>query len=244
MDLIQIDNVSKHYGEFQALADINLGVRKGEVVVVLGPSGSGKSSLIRCVNALEDISGGHIRVDGVDVHARSTDLDALRAEIGFVFQQFNLYPHMTVAENIMLAPMELRKLSREQARDLALGLLGRVGIAEQADKHPAQLSGGQQQRVAIARALAMRPKIMLFDEPTSALDAEMIREVLDVMVDLAQDGMTMLVVTHELGFARKVASRVVFMEAGKVVEVAPPDDFFDRPSDPRTQRFLSQILAA
>ena len=242
MSLISIENVSKFYGDFQALANISLTVEKGEVIVVLGPSGSGKSSLIRCVNALEGISEGRIVVDGVDVHARNTDLNALRTEIGFVFQQFNLYPHMTIAENIMLAPNEVRGLDKNRAHELALKLLKRVGIQEQANKHPAQLSGGQQQRVAIARALAMQPKIMLFDEPTSALDAEMIREVLDVMVDLAQDGMTMMVVTHELGFARKVADRVVFMESGRIVEVAAPDDFFDRPADARSRRFLSQIL--
>lgn len=244
MSLISIENVNKYYGEFQALAGINLSVEKGEVIVVLGPSGSGKSSLIRCINALEGISCGQIMVDGVNVHARKTDLDGLRTEIGFVFQQFNLYPHMTIAENVMLAPMEVRGMSKAEARRLACELLQRVGISDQADKHPAQLSGGQQQRVAIARALAMRPKIMLFDEPTSALDAEMIREVLDVMIDLARDGMTMVVVTHELGFARKVADRVVFMAEGKVVEIAPPEEFFEHPCDLRSQRFLSQILQA
>jgi len=242
MTIIDIEKIDKWYGDFRALSEVSLQVDAGEVVVILGPSGSGKSSLIRCVNGLEPISSGRIVVDGVTVHDRKTDLNRLRAEIGFVFQQFNLYPHMTVAANVMLAPMKVRGLSKAEAAELAAGLLAKVGIAEQADKHPAKLSGGQQQRAAIARALAMKPRIMLFDEPTSALDAEMIREVLDVMTDLATGGMTMLVVTHELAFARKVADRVVFMEAGEVVETAPPSRFFAEPADPRSQRFLSQIL--
>ncbi|MFC5834820.1 amino acid ABC transporter ATP-binding protein [Nonomuraea insulae] len=242
MTAISIEKIEKWYGDFQVLSGVSLEVRGGEVVVILGPSGSGKSSLIRCVNGLEPISSGSVRVDGVVVHDRKANLDKLRAEIGFVFQQFNLYPHMTVRANIMLAPMKVRGLSKAEANDLAVEQLTKVGIAEQADKHPAKLSGGQQQRAAIARALAMKPRIMLFDEPTSALDAEMIREVLDVMTDLAQGGMTMIVVTHELAFARKVADTIVYMEAGEIVEVAPPAQFFDAPADPRTSRFLSQII--
>lgn len=240
--MIGIDKINKWYGDFRALSEVSLDVEAGEVVVILGPSGSGKSSLIRCVNGLEPISSGRIVVDDVTVHDRKTDLNRLRTEIGFVFQQFNLYPHMTIAANVMLAPMKVRGLSKDEASELALGLLDKVGIREQADKHPAKLSGGQQQRAAIARALAMKPRIMLFDEPTSALDAEMIREVLDVMTDLATGGMTMMVVTHELAFARKVADRVVFMESGEIVETAPPARFFAEPADPRSRRFLSQIL--
>ncbi|WP_083276101.1 amino acid ABC transporter ATP-binding protein [Pseudonocardia sp. HH130630-07] len=240
--MIDIAAVDKFYDDFQVLKGVSLQVGAGEVVVVLGPSGSGKSSLIRCVNGLEPIAAGRIVVDDVVVHDRGTDLNRLRTEIGFVFQQFNLYPHMTIEKNVMLAPMRVRGLGREEARAQAAELLDRVGIAEQAGKHPAQLSGGQQQRAAIARALAMRPRVMLFDEPTSALDAEMIREVLDVMTDLASTGMTMMVVTHELAFARKVADHVVFMDAGTIVEKSPPEKFFDDPDDDRSKRFLAQIL--
>jgi ABC-type polar amino acid transport system ATPase subunit len=242
MSIISVTEINKWYGDFQVLSDVSLDVGGGEVVVILGPSGSGKSSLIRCVNGLEPIASGSIVVDGVTVHDRKTDLSRLRTEIGFVFQQFNLYPHMTVARNVMLAPMKVRGLAKDEARELALETLAKVGIVEQADKHPPQLSGGQQQRAAIARALAMKPRIMLFDEPTSALDAEMIREVLDVMTDLAEAGMTMLVVTHELAFARKVADQVVFMESGKIIEKSPPARFFEDPADERSKRFLSQIL--
>ncbi|MBK1786625.1 amino acid ABC transporter ATP-binding protein [Prauserella cavernicola] len=240
--IIDIEGVDKFYDDFQVLSEVSLTVDPGEVVVVLGPSGSGKSSLIRCVNGLEPIAAGRIVVDGVTVHDRRTDLNRLRTEIGFVFQQFNLYPHLTVERNVMLAPMKVRGMAKDEAHELALELLDRVGIREQAGKHPAQLSGGQQQRAAIARALAMKPRIMLFDEPTSALDAEMIREVLDVMTDLANTGMTMMVVTHELAFARKVADHVIFMEAGTIVEKTAPATFFADPQDARSKRFLSQII--
>jgi putative glutamine transport system ATP-binding protein len=242
MSIIEFRNVSKSFGDFEVLKGIDFSVEEGEVVVIIGPSGSGKSTLLRCINALEDISSGELIVDGIQVHDRKADLNRLRTEIGFVFQQFNLYPHMTVAENIMLAPMKVRKLSRKEAEERCMRLLERVGIPEQAGKYPENLSGGQQQRVAIARALAMEPRIMLFDEPTSALDPEMINEVLEVMVDLARGGMTMVVVTHEMGFARRVADRVVFMDEGRILEEGPPEHFFENPENERTRRFLDRIL--
>jgi polar amino acid transport system ATP-binding protein len=240
--MIQFENVSKRYGNLEALAEINLAVRAGERVVVCGPSGSGKSTLIRTINRLEPIDQGRIRVGGVDVNAADTDINKLREEIGFVFQQFNLFPHLTVLRNITLAPTKVRGVSLSEAEDTARALLARVGLAEKTHAYPSQLSGGQQQRVAIARALAMKPKIMLFDEPTSALDPEMIGEVLSVMEDLAKDGMTMIVVTHEMGFARHVADRVLFMDQGRIVEQAPPEQFFTSPQTPRAQQFLKQIL--
>ncbi|MCG5218971.1 amino acid ABC transporter ATP-binding protein [Streptosporangium sp. KLBMP 9127] len=241
MPIIEFTGVRKSFGDLAVLNGIDLSVAKGEVVVLLGPSGSGKSTLLRCVNALEDVSGGTILVNGHDPHHKATNLNALRSEVGFVFQHFNLYPHMTVAQNITLAPVRVKKISRDGARKRAVQLLERVGIPEKADSLPAQLSGGQQQRVAIARALAMDPAIMLFDEPTSALDPEMIQEVLDVMVDLAGSGMTMVVVTHEMGFARKVADRVVFMDAGRIVETGAPADFFASPETERAQSFLRRV---
>ncbi len=240
--MIEFENVSKRYGDFEALAQITLSIREGERVVVCGPSGSGKSTLIRTINRLEPIDRGRIRVDGVDVNAPDTDINRLRQEIGFVFQQFNLFPHLTVLDNIALAPVKVRSVPRHEAEDTARALLDRVGLSEKAQAYPSQLSGGQQQRVAIARALAMKPKIMLFDEPTSALDPEMIGEVLSVMEDLAKDGMTMIVVTHEMGFARHVADRVLFMDQGRIVEQAPPEQFFNSPQTPRAQQFLKQIL--
>ena len=242
MSIIEFRGANKFFGDFQVLEDINFSVDEGEVVVVIGPSGSGKSTLLRCINGLEEISSGELVVDGIPLHDRQTKLNVLRSEIGFVFQQFNLYPHMTVAENIKLAPTKVKKLSEKEADELCSRLLARVGIPEQANKYPASLSGGQQQRVAIARGLAMEPKIMLFDEPTSALDPEMIKEVLDAIADLAQGGMTMVVVTHEMGFARRVADRVVFMDEGRIVEVGTPEHFFQNPENERTKRFLDQIL--
>jgi polar amino acid transport system ATP-binding protein len=241
--MITIENVSKWFGPTQVLRDINLRVARGEVVVVCGPSGSGKSTLLRCINRLETVQNGRIVVAGEEVTAKSPAINRIRAEIGIVFQAFNLYPHMTVLRNVMLAPLLVRKLPRPQAEEIARGLLDKVGIADKAAAHPSQLSGGQQQRVAIARALAMQPKLMLFDEPTSALDPEMISEVLDVMTGLASEGMTMVVVTHEMGFARKVAHRVVFMSDGAVVEEATPEEFFQRPRTPRSRAFLSKILS-
>jgi polar amino acid transport system ATP-binding protein len=240
--MIEFENVSKRYGSFEALAQINLSVREGERLVVCGPSGSGKSTLIRTINRLEPIDQGRIRVDGTDVNAADTDINRLRQEIGFVFQQFNLFPHLTVLDNIALAPVKVRGISVQEAQQTARALLQRVGLSEKARAYPSQLSGGQQQRVAIARALAMKPKIMLFDEPTSALDPEMIGEVLSVMENLANDGMTMIVVTHEMGFARHVADRVLFMDHGRIVEQAPPEQFFNSPQTPRAQQFLRQIL--
>jgi aspartate/glutamate/glutamine transport system ATP-binding protein len=242
MSIIEFKGVNKWFGDFQVLKDIDFTVDEGEVVVIIGPSGSGKSTLLRCINALETIGSGELFVDGMAVHDPKTNLNRLRTEIGFVFQQFNLYPHMTVLDNITLAPIKVRKVSKGEARQRAMRLLERVGIPEQADKYPESLSGGQQQRVAIARGLAMEPRIMLFDEPTSALDPEMINEVLDVMVDLARGGMTMVVVTHEMGFARKVANRVVFMDEGRIIEVGPPEHFFESPEHERTKRFLGRIL--
>jgi ABC-type polar amino acid transport system ATPase subunit len=242
VSIIEFRNVEKSFGDFRVLKDIDFTVDEGEVVVVIGPSGSGKSTLLRCINALEEIDSGELIVDGIHVHGKDTNLNRLRSEIGFVFQQFNLYPHKTVAENITLAPIKVKKVSKGEAEERCRRLLERVGIPEQANKYPESLSGGQQQRVAIARGLAMEPRIMLFDEPTSALDPEMINEVLEVMADLARGGMTMVVVTHEMGFARRVADRVVFMDEGRIVEVGPPEHFFQNPENERTRRFLGQIL--
>ena len=242
MSIIEFRSVDKFFGDFQVLEDIDFAVEEGEVVVVIGPSGSGKSTLLRCINALEGVSAGELVVDGFPVHDPKTDINRLRSEIGMVFQQFNLYPHMTVAQNIKLAPVRVKSVSRGDADERCSRLLARVGIPEQADKYPESLSGGQQQRVAIARGLAMEPKIMLFDEPTSALDPEMINEVLEAMADLARGGMTMVIVTHEMGFARRVADKVVFMDGGRIVEVGPPEHFFVNPTHDRTKRFLNQIL--
>ena len=239
--MIELQNVNKWYGDYHALVDVTESIPAGEVVVVCGPSGSGKSTLIRTLNRLEPIQSGHIRIDGRDIHAAGVDVNAFRSRIGFVFQQFNLFPHMTVMQNCTLAPIQLRGLSRREAQERALALLERVGLANKADAWPSELSGGQQQRVAIARALAMEPPLMLFDEPTSALDPEMVGEVLMVMRDLAEGGMTMVCVTHEMGFAREVADRVLFMDQGRVLERATPDDFFNRPQHPRAQQFLSDI---
>jgi len=240
--MIEFHGVSKWYGAHQVLSEIDLKVAAGEVVVVCGPSGSGKSTLIRCINGLGPVQRGEVIVDGRVLGAPDTDLRRLRAEIGVVFQSLNLYPHMTALQNITLAPVIVRGQTRAEAERAARALLARVGMPEKADAFPSQLSGGQQQRVAIARALAMQPRIMLFDEPTSALDPEMITEVLDVMVGLAREGMTMVVVTHEMGFARKVADRIVFMDEGRIVEEGPPEAFFGRPVNPRTQAFLGKIL--
>ncbi len=239
--MIELRNVDKWYGSYHALVDVSETIPKGEVVVVCGPSGSGKSTLIRTLNRLEPIQSGRILIDGQDIHAPGIDVNALRSRIGFVFQQFNLFPHLTVLQNCTLAPMQLRGLTRAEAEERALALLARVGLANKARAWPSELSGGQQQRVAIARALAMQPPLMLFDEPTSALDPEMVGEVLLVMRDLTRDGMTMVCVTHEMGFAREVADRVLFMDEGKVLERATPDDFFNRPQHPRAQQFLSDI---
>jgi glutamate/aspartate transport system ATP-binding protein len=243
MAMIEIDNVSKWYGSFQVLKDCSTSVDKGDVVVICGPSGSGKSTLIKTVNALEPFQKGRITVDGVSVGERGTDLPRLRARIGMVFQNFELFPHLSITNNLALAQIKVLKRSRGEAVERGLKLLDRVGLLAQQDKFPGQLSGGQQQRVAIARALAMDPIAMLFDEPTSALDPEMINEVLDVMVALAQDGMTMMVVTHEMGFARKVADRVIFMDEGQIVEDATTEEFFGSPRSERAQLFLSKILS-
>jgi polar amino acid transport system ATP-binding protein len=240
--VIQFRGVNKWFGPLHVLKDIDLTVKTGEVVVVCGPSGSGKSTLIRCINKLEPIQKGEIVVDGMSLGDPATDITKLRAEVGMVFQQFNLYPHMTALQNITLAPIKVRKQSRQEAERIARDLLAKVGIPEKAGNYPAQLSGGQQQRVAIARALAMQPKIMLFDEPTSALDPEMINEVLDVMVNLAREGMTMIVVTHEMGFAKKVSHRIIFMDEGRIVEEGDPHEFFATPKEERTRTFLSKIL--
>ncbi|WP_291327290.1 amino acid ABC transporter ATP-binding protein [Desulfovibrio sp. UCD-KL4C] len=242
MSMIEIKNLHKWYGDFHVLKGINDHVDKGEVLVICGPSGSGKSTFIRCINRLEDYQKGSIIFDGKDILEKSVNINELRAEIGIVFQQFNLYPHLTVLKNVTLAPQKVRNTPREEAEETALKLLERVGIHDQAHKYPAELSGGQQQRVAIARALAMKPKVMLFDEPTSALDPEMINEVLNVMKDLAREGMTMLCVTHEMGFAREVADRVVFMDGGEVIEQAPPEEFFKNPQHDRAKLFLKEIL--
>jgi general L-amino acid transport system ATP-binding protein len=241
--IIVARDVHKWYGNFHALKGINMEVQKGEVIVIFGPSGSGKSTFIRTINRLEEHQGGQILVDGIELSHDVRNVETVRMETGMVFQQFNLFPHLTVMQNISLAPLQVRKWKKEKAEEVALQLLARVGIPEQANKFPGQLSGGQQQRVAIARALAMQPKIMLFDEPTSALDPEMIKEVLDVMVELAQSGMTMLVVTHEMGFARAVANRMFFFDQGQIVESGSPEEIFKAPKEERTKLFLSQILS-
>ena len=240
--MIRIVDVDKHFGALHVLKNINLEVAKGQVVVVLGPSGSGKSTLCRTINRLEPVDSGTIEVDGQAMPAEGKALASLRAEVGMVFQQFNLFAHKTIVENVMLGPVKVRKVPTSQARTAAMELLERVGIANQAQKYPAQLSGGQQQRAAIARALAMKPKVMMFDEPTSALDPEMVQEVLDVMIALAREGMTMFVVTHEMGFARRAAHRVVFMDDGEIVEDSTPDDFFTAPKTDRAKNFLGKIL--
>ena len=240
--LVELTHVEKHYGDLHVLKDINLTVRKGEVLVIVGPSGSGKSTMCRTINRLETIDSGDIRIDGKPLPQEGKELAKLRAEVGMVFQSCNLFANKTILENVTLAPIKVRHMDKKEAEDLAMDLLGRVGVASQASKMPSQLSGGQQQRVAIARALAMQPKVMLFDEPTSALDPEMVNEVLDVMVELAHEGMTMLCVTHEMGFARKVADKVVFMADGQILEQSTPDDFFEHPKTDRAKDFLSKIL--
>ncbi len=241
--MIELRNVSKWFGTFQALKDVSLKVSKGERMVICGPSGSGKSTVIRCINQLEKHQKGQVFVEGVELTADFKNVAQVRREVGMVFQQFNLFPHLTVLENLTLAPLRVRKLPRKDAEDTAMAYLTRVRISEQANKYPSQLSGGQQQRVAIARALCMEPRVMLFDEPTSALDPEMIKEVLDVMIELAEEHMTMICVTHEMGFARTVADTMVFMDHGQIVETSPPKEFFANPKSERTRLFLSQVLA-
>jgi glutamate transport system ATP-binding protein len=241
--LVVLDKVNKWFGDLHVLKDIDLTVERGEVLVVIGPSGSGKSTLCRTINRLEPIDKGTISIDGVRLPEEGKALARLRADVGMVFQSFNLFAHKTVLQNVTLGPIKVRKLTRDEARQRAMKLLERVGIADKADRYPAELSGGQQQRAAIARALAMGPKLMLFDEPTSALDPEMIKEVLDVMIELAHDGTTMIVISHEMGFARSAARRVAFMDGGRIVELASPEDFFDRPESARAKDFLSKILA-
>ncbi len=241
--IISIEGLHKYFGHVQAVKGVDLRIRRGEVVVVVGPSGSGKSTVLRCINHLEVPTGGAVYIDGVHLEDKKTNINEVRAEVGMVFQQFNLFPHLTVLQNVTIAQEKVRKRSKEQAKEIAMQQLERVGIPEKAEAYPRQLSGGQQQRVAIARSLAMQPKIMLFDEPTSALDPEMIKEVLDVMLDLARGGMTMVVVTHEMGFAKAAADRVVFMDDGQVVEVGPPNRVFSTPTHERTKLFLSKILA-
>jgi polar amino acid transport system ATP-binding protein len=241
-NIIEIRNVYKSFKHVQALIDVSLDVRRGEVLLIFGPSGGGKSTLLRCINQLETVNRGEIIVDGIRVTDHDADLDALRAEVGMVFQLFNLFPHLTALQNITLAQEKVRDRSREEAKEVALRLLQRVGLPEKADAYPRQLSGGQKQRVAIARALAMNPEVMLFDEPTSALDPEMIKEVLDVMLDLAREGMTMVVVSHEMGFARAAADRMAFLEGGRVIEVGTPTEIFSSPKEERTKQFLSHIL--
>jgi glutamate transport system ATP-binding protein len=240
--LVELDQVRKSFGDNVVLDGVDLNVERGSAIVIAGPSGSGKSTMLRCVNGLEPIDAGEVRFDGAPIDYSGKALSRLRADIGVVFQQFNLFPHMTVFENIVLGPVKSKHVSREEARERARRLLERVGIPEKADDYPADLSGGQQQRVAIARALAMEPKLMLFDEPTSALDPEMIREVLDVMRQLARDGMTMIVVTHEMGFAREVCDRIVFIDAGEIVEEGPPDEFFSAAKSPRAKEFVDKII--
>ena len=240
--MIEMRKVSKWYGSFQALKDVSFTVRKGERMVICGPSGSGKSTVIRCINRLEHHQEGQILVEGIELTPNFKNIAMIRREVGMVFQQFNLFPHLTVLQNLTLAPLRVRKMPRKEAEERAMQLLDRVRISQQAQKYPSQLSGGQQQRVAIARALCMEPQVMLFDEPTSALDPEMIKEVLDVMIELAQEHMTMICVTHEMGFARTVADTMIFMDHGQIVEVAPAKDFFSNPKNERTKLFLSQIL--
>jgi general L-amino acid transport system ATP-binding protein len=240
--MISMDNVNKWYGNFHVLRDINLTVHKGERIVICGPSGSGKSTLIRCLNRLEEHQAGTINVQGIEINNDLKNIDEIRRDVGMVFQHFNLFPHLTILENCTLAPIWVRKMPKADAEEIAMKYLTRVKIPEQAHKYPGQLSGGQQQRVAIARSLCMEPKLMLFDEPTSALDPEMIKEVLDTMVQLAEDGMSMICVTHEMGFARKVANRVIFMDEGQIVEQNEPEAFFNNPQSERTKLFLSQIL--
>lgn len=242
-DMIVIDDLHKYFGDIEAVKGVNLKIAAGEVVVIVGPSGSGKSTLLRCINHLEKPTDGHVWIDGTLVREKKADINQIRAEVGMVFQQFNLFPHLTVLENVTLAQRIVRKRKKPEATEIAMEQLTRVGIPEKAGNYPTQLSGGQQQRVAIARSLAMNPKIMLFDEPTSALDPEMIKEVLDVMLDLAREGMTMVVVSHEMGFARAAASRIVFMDDGQVVEIASPEELFNNPQHDRTKLFLSKILA-
>ena len=241
--IIILQDVCKSFGDFQALRNINLQVNKGERIVVCGPSGSGKSTMIRCINRLEEHDSGKIIVSGRELTSTVKDIDAVRSEVGMVFQSFNLFPHLTAIKNLMLALKLVRKMNKSQAREVAMGFLKRVRIPEQADKYPSQLSGGQQQRVAIARALCMNPEVMLFDEPTSALDPEMISEVLDVMIDLVDEGLTMICVTHEMGFARSIADSIVFMDYGEIVEMKPPNEFFENPESERTKVFLSQIIS-
>lgn len=240
--IIQMKDIQKYYGDFHALKGVNFNVDKGEVVVVCGPSGSGKSTLIRCINRLEDIDSGKIIVDGADLYDKKTNINKLRQEVGMVFQHFNLFPHLTILENITIAPIKVKKMPKKEAEELAMNLLERVKIPHQANKYPSELSGGQKQRVAIARTLAMKPKIILFDEPTSALDPEMIGEVLDVMKELARENYTIVCVTHEMGFAREVSDRIVFMDAGEIVEENTPEEFFNNPKTDRAKKFLSEIL--
>ena len=240
--VIELRNVDKFYGDFQALSNVSMSVGRSERVVICGPSGSGKSTLVRCVNRLEEHSAGRIFVDGEELGGKETDIREIRMKVGMVFQQFNLFPHLTVMENLTIAPIRVRKLAKPRAVELALAYLERVNILDQAEKYPSQLSGGQQQRVAIARSLCMEPRVMLFDEPTSALDPEMINEVLEVMTDLAQSGMAMICVTHEMGFARKVADRMIFMDEGEIIESAPTGAFFSNPASDRCRRFLDRIL--
>ncbi|ACM92282.1 amino acid permease ATP-binding protein [Nautilia profundicola AmH] len=240
--IIQMKDIEKYYGNFHALKGVNFNVDKGEVVVVCGPSGSGKSTLIRCINRLEDIDSGKIVVDGQDLYNKKTNINKLRQEVGMVFQHFNLFPHLTIMENITIAPIKVKKMPKKEAEELAMQLLERVKIPHQANKYPSELSGGQKQRVAIARTLAMKPKIILFDEPTSALDPEMIGEVLDVMKELARENYTIVCVTHEMGFAREVSDRIVFMDAGEIVEENTPEEFFNNPKTDRAKKFLSEIL--
>ena len=240
--MIEMININKYYGDFHALKDINFNVKKGEVVVVCGPSGSGKSTMIRCINKLEEISSGKIIVDGIDINAKGVNVNKVRENAGMVFQHFNLFPHLSILENITIAPIKVKKMPKKEAESLAMELLERVKIPHQAAKYPSELSGGQKQRVAIARTLAMKPKIILFDEPTSALDPEMIGEVLDVMKDLARENYTIVCVTHEMGFAREVSDRIVFMDQGVIVEENSPEEFFKNPKNDRTRKFLSEIL--